>query len=184
MNQFIQQHQSELNQVAEFFKKDIANIRTGRANPAMFDSVQVEAYGTKVPLQQVGSISVVDARCLTIAPWDKNVLKDIEKAIVAANLGVSAVNEGDKIRLTIPQPTEEDRRERVKKLSEKLERAKVNLRQVRDKVKEAIEQTEKNKAISEDDKFRFLKEMEEEIKKRNDELQEIKDKKEKEIMTI
>ena len=184
MNQYIQQQQTELTQIAEFFKKDIASIRTGRANPAMLDSVLVSAYGTKVPLQQVGNISVVDARCLTISPWDKSVLKDIEKGIVEANLGVSPVNEGKKIRITIPQPTEEDRRERVKKLGEKLEHAKVTLRQVRDKIKEAIEQAENDKAIAEDDKFRFLKEMEEEIKKYNEQLEEVRKKKEEEIMTI
>jgi len=184
MNQYIQQHQAELTQVMDFFKKDIASIRTGRANPAMFDGVLVSAYGAKAPLQQVGSISVVDARCLVISSWDKNVLKDIEKAISEADLGVNPVNEGDKIRITMPQPTEEDRRERVKKLNEKLERAKVNVRQARDKIKEVIERAESDKEIAEDDKFRFLKEMEEEIKKRNDELQELRDKKEKEIMTI
>ncbi|MFA6551019.1 MAG: ribosome recycling factor [Patescibacteria group bacterium] len=184
MNQYIQQQQTELTQVAEFFKKDIASIRTGRANPAMLDGVLVSAYGTKVPLQQVGNISVVDARCLTISPWDKSVLKDIEKGIVEADLGVSPVNEGEKIRITIPQPTEEDRRERAKKLGEKLEHAKVTLRQVRDKIKEAIEQAENDKVIAEDDKFRFLKEMEEEIKKYNEQLEEIRKKKEEEIMTI
>jgi ribosome recycling factor len=184
MNQYIQQQQGELSQVADFFKKDITSIRTGRANPAMLDSVLVSAYGAKVPLQQVGNISVVDARCLIISPWDKNVLKDVEKGIVEADLGINPVNEGDKIRITLPQPTEEDRREQVKKLNEKLEHAKVAIRQVRDKIKEAIEGAESDKAISEDDKFRFLKEMEEEIKKRSDELQEVKDKKEKEIMTI
>ncbi len=184
MNQYLQQHQAELKQVMEFFQKDIATIRTGRANPAMLDGVLVEAYGAKMPLMQVGNISVVDARCLTVAPWDKNVLKEMEKAIAAAELGVNPVNEGDKIRLTIPQPTEEDRRERVKKLNEKLEHAKVSIRQARDKIKVHIEQAEDDKQISEDDKFRFLKEMEEEIKKYNDQLQELRDKKEKEIMTI
>ncbi|MEK7067886.1 MAG: ribosome recycling factor, partial [Patescibacteria group bacterium] len=91
MNQYLQQHQAELKQVMEFFQKDIATIRTGRANPAMLDGVLVEAYGAKMPLMQVGNISVVDARCLTVAPWDKNVLKEMEKAIAAAELGVNPV---------------------------------------------------------------------------------------------
>lgn len=184
MNQYLQQHQGELKQAMEFFQKDIASIRTGRANPAMLDGVLVESYGAKMPLMQVGNISVVDARCLTITPWDKNILKEVEKAVVAAELGVNPVNEGDKIRITIPQPTEEDRRERVKKLNEKLEHAKVSVRQTRDKIKASIERAENDKQVSEDDKFRFLKEMEEEIKKHNDELQSLRDKKEKEIMTI
>ncbi|PIR93190.1 ribosome recycling factor [Candidatus Falkowbacteria bacterium CG10_big_fil_rev_8_21_14_0_10_43_10] len=184
MNIYIKKHKGELDQVIEFFKKEIASIRTGRANPAMLDPVQVESYGAKVPLQQVGNISVVDAHCLIIMPWDKNNLKEVEKGIAEADLGVSAVNEGDKIRITIPQPTEEDRLNRVKKLNEKLEQSKIAIRQVRDKIKEDIEEADESKEISEDDKFRFLKEMEEEIKKRNEELQKIRDAKEKEIMTI
>jgi len=184
MNTYIEQYQGELMQAIEHFKKEISSIRTGRANPAILDAVQVESYGTKVPLQQVGNISVIDAHCMTITPWDKNVLKEVEKGIIEADLGISPVNEGDKIRITIPQPTEEDRKNRVKKLNEKLEVVRVQIRQVRDKIKDSIEKAEENKEISEDDKFRFLKEMEEEIKNNNDKLQEIRDGKEKEIMTI
>src|SRR3989339_216544 len=85
MNQYIQKHKSNLDEVVAFFKKDIASIRTGRANPAMFDGVMVESYGTKAPLQQVGNIAVVDARCLTITPWDKNTLKEIEEEVKKYN---------------------------------------------------------------------------------------------------
>ena len=184
MNNYIQQHQSALQEAIIFFKKEILSIRTGRANPAMFDGVVVESYGAKAPLQQVGNISVVDARCLTITPWDKNTLKAIEKGIVEADLGISPVNEGDKIRVTFPQPTEEDRKNRVKKLYEKLEASKIKIRGVRDEIKATIEQAHKDKNIAEDDKFRFLKEMEEEVKKYNDELEQITAIKEKEIMTI
>jgi len=184
MNSYIQLHQGELTEAVEFFKKDISSIRTGRANPAMFDSVTVESYGTRVPLQQVGNISVVDAHCMIISPWDKNTLKGIEKGIVEADLGINPVNEGDKIRITIPQPTEEDRKNRVKKLNEKLEHAKIKVRGVRDSIKENIENAGDEKEIAEDDKFRYLKEMEEEIKRVNDELQIVRDNKEKDIMTI
>ena len=184
MNDYIQQHQGALNDVIIFFKKDIATIRTGRANPSMFDGVLVESYGTKVPLQQVGNISVVDAHCMTVAPWDKNTLKDIEKSIVAADLGINPVNEGDKLRISLPQPTEEDRKLRVKKLNEKLEAAKIKVRGVRDDIKAVIETAEKDKTIAEDDKFRFLKEMEETVKKSIDDMESIRDIKEKDIMTI
>jgi len=184
MNQYIQLHQGELDKSMEFFKKEIGSIRTGRANPSILDNVQVESYGARVPLQQVANISVVDAHCMTIKPWDRNSLKGIEKAIVEADLGLSPVNEGEQIRINIPQPTEEDRKNRVKKLNEKLEQVRIQIRQIRDKIKEAIETAEKNKQINEDDKFRFLKEMEEEIKKQNDKLQEVRNEKEKELMTI
>ncbi len=184
MSIYIEEYQGELNQAIEHFKREIASIRTGRANPAILDNVQVSSYGAKMPLNQVGNIAVIDAHCITITPWDKNVLKEIEKAISEADLGVQPVNEGDKIRITIAQPTEEDRKQRVKKLNEKLEQAKISIRQTRDKIKEMIEKAEENKEISEDDKFRLIKEMEEEIKNHNEKLQEIRDSKEKEIMTI
>ncbi len=184
MNQYIQNHQSELNQALEHFKKEVSTIRTGRANPSILDAVQVESYGTKVPLQQIGSITVPEPRCILITPWDKNILKEVEKAIVEADLGLTPVNEGDKIRITIPQLTEESRREMVKKLNEKMEQSRISLRQTRDKIKESIEKAEDEKEITEDEKFRFLGEMEEEIKKQMDELQKIRDEKEKEVMTV
>lgn len=184
MNKFIQTKQSALISVIDFFKKDIANLRTGRANPAILDGILVESYGTKTPLNGLASISVPEARSIVIMPWDRNIMKEIEKAVVAANLGVSVINEGDKIRLTLPILTEENRRELVKKLNEKVEASRISLRQVRDEIKEAIELAFKNKEMSEDDKFRSFKELDEEINTRNDELKKIRDRKEEEIMTI
>lgn len=184
MNQYIQLKQGEFQDAIDFFKKDIANLRTGRANPAMLDGIMAEAYGVKTPLNGLANIAVADAKSMTISPWDKNILKDIEKAITAANLGIGVVNEGDKIRLTIPQITEENRKELVKKLNEKMEDARIAVRKIRDEIKEDIEKAETEKKISEDDKFRFIKELDEEVRKRNDEVKEIRDKKEGEIMTI
>jgi len=184
MNQYIQAKQADFTKSIDFFKKDISSIRTGRANPAMLDGVFVEAYGTRTALVGLASISVPEARSIVVTPWDKTITKDIEKAITAANLGINPVNEGDKIRLVVPQLTEENRKELVKKLSEKMETARIALRQIRDEIKEAIEAAFKDKAISEDDKFRFIKELDEEITKQNDALKSIKDKKEEEIMTI
>ncbi|MDP3900318.1 MAG: ribosome recycling factor [bacterium] len=184
MNNYISLHEEDLKNIIEFFRRDISSIQTGRANPAMLDSVQVESYGSKVSLQQLANISVVDANCMVVKPWDKGTLKDIEKGIVDADLGLNPVNEGEQVRISIPKPTEEDRINRVKKLNEKLEQAHIKIRQTRDDIKKTIEQAESDKEIAEDDKFRFLKEMEEEIKKRNEELEAIRDKKEKDIMTI
>ena len=118
MNQYIQAKQGDFIKAVDFFKKDISNIRTGRANPAMLDGIFVDAYGTKTALVGLASISVPEARCIVITPWDKTITKDIEKAITAADLGVNPVNEGDKIRLVVPQLTEENRKELVKKLRE------------------------------------------------------------------
>ena len=184
MNQYIESKQGEFLKAIEFFKKEIASIRTGRANPNILDGVQVDAYGVKTPVNGVASISVPDGHSIIVAPWDKNVIKETEKAIVDADLGVGVVNEGDKIRLTIPKMTEENRKELVSKLNEKHEIVRVSIRQAREEIKSTIEQAEKNKEITEDDKFRFLKELDEDVAKHNNELKEIRDKKEKDLMTI
>lgn len=184
MNQYLQNKQSEFIEALDFFKKEISVLRTGRANPAVLDNIQVEAYGVMNPLQAVGNVAVLDARSIVIAPWDKGVTKSIEKAIVDAGLGFGIVNEGDKIRLTVPALTEENRKELVKKLNEKMEKARINLRGARDSVKGIIEKAFADKAISEDDKFRFMKELDEFSAKKNDELKDIRDRKEKDIMEI
>ena len=162
----------------------MTSLRTGRANPGILDNVMVEAYGAKSPINTLGNIGVSDASSVTITPWDKSVIKDIEKAIVLADLGVGVVNEGDKIRLTVPSLTEENRKDLVKKLATKLEHARVEIRQLRDDIKSKIEADFDDKQLSEDDKFRYIKEMDETVVKRNEELKELKEKKEAEIMTI
>ena len=184
MNQFIQSQEEEFTKAIEFFKKDISALRTGRANPGSLENVQVEAYGTKQGLSAVASITVGDARSLVVAPWDKSVIKDIEKALVEADLGMGVVNEGEKIRLSVPAMTEENRKDIVKKLNEKLEDARVRVRQAREETKQAIEEVFDSKELSEDDKFRFIKELDEYVSKKNDELKEMREKKEKAVMTI
>jgi ribosome recycling factor len=184
MNQYLQAKIGDFAKTIDFFKKDISQLRTGRANPAILDGVLVEAYSAKTPLQGLASITVPDAKSVLVAPWDKSILKEIEKAITAASLGCGVVNEGDKIRLTMPPTTEEDRKNQVKKLNEKLEEARIAIRQTREQVKTAIEKAEEDKAMSEDDKFRFEKELDEEVAKRNEELKGLRDRKEVEIMTI
>jgi ribosome recycling factor len=184
MNKYIQAKNADFIKVIDFFKKDISALRTGRANPGMLEGITVEVYGARTPINGVASINVQDAQSLVIAPWDKNNVKEVEKALVEANLGVGVINEGDKVRITVPRMTEENRRELVKKLNEKTEHSRISFRQVRDEIKGTIEAAEKNKEISEDDKFRFMKELDEEVVKKNDELKVLRDKKEQDIMTI
>lgn len=184
MNKFISSKQNEFTKTIDFFKKDIAGLRTGRANPGILENIQPEAYGVKTPINGLASVTVQDGQCIVISPWDRNVTKDIEKAIVEADLGLGIVNEGDKIRLTVPRMTEENRKDLVKKLNERMEKAKISVRQIREEVKQDIEQAEDNGAISEDDKFRFVKELDEFVNKANEEIKNIRDKKEEEIMTI
>jgi len=184
MNIYIQKKQAEWQKAIDFFKKDISSLRTGRANPSLLDGVSAEAYGVKSPLNSLANINVSDGASITVSPWDKNIIKEIETAIVKANLGVNIVNEGDKIRITIPKMTEENRKELVKKLCERQEKARVAVRQIREEIKADIERAEENKEINEDDKFRFIKELDEEVGKMNDELKKTRDKKEEDIMTV
>ena len=184
MNKYIEAYKENFKKTIDFFKKEISNLRTGRANPNMLEGVMVGAYGAETPINGIATISVVDGQSITVSPWDKNVIKDIEKSIIEAELGVGVVNEGDKIRITVPKMTEENRKELVKKLNEHFEAGRISFRRIRDEIKNEIEGAEKKKEISEDDKFRFIKELDEEIARRSDELKEIRDSKEKDIMTI
>ncbi len=184
MNQYVDSAKPKFKQAVDFFQKEIGSLRTGRANPSMLDGIQVEAYGSTMPLNGVGNIAVSDGKSIVITPWDKGVLKEIEKAIVAADLGVGVVNEGDKVRLTVPSLTEENRKELVKKLNTRMEETRIALRQIRDEIKQSIEQAFDDKEMSEDDKFRYLKELDEAIEAENESVKSIRDHKEKEIMTI
>lgn len=184
MNQYITVKEGDFEKINEFFKKEISSLRTGRANPAMLDGVTVEAYGARSPLNTLANINISDASSVVISPWDKSILKAVEKAIVDANLGLGVVNEGDKIRLTVPALTEDNRKDLVKKLNTKLETARIEIRKLRDEIKSTIEQAFDDKTIAEDDKFRYIKELDEVVVKRNEDLKELKEKKEKDIMTI
>ncbi len=184
MSTYLDSAKPKFKQALDFFEKEASTLRTGRANPNMLDGIQVEAYGSTMPLNGVGNISISDGRSIVIAPWDKTVLKEIEKAIVTADLGVGVVNEGDKIRLTVPALTEENRKELVKKLNVKMEDARIVVRQLRDDIKQEIEKAFEDKEIAEDDKFRFVKELDDAVGACNDELKAARDHKEKEIMTV
>jgi ribosome recycling factor len=184
MTMIIENYQADFDKAFENLKSELTTLRVGRANPAMVENILVEAYGSKTPLKQVASITVPEARTILIQPWDKNIGKDIEKAIIAANIGLSPVNEGAQIRLSIPQLTEENRLELVKSLGEKLEKTRIGLRQIRDRVKDEITKQEKNKEITQDDKYNLQKKLDELVKKFNDQIKVLGEKKEQEIMTL
>ncbi len=183
-NQFIEKHQVDLDGAIEHFKKELSHLRTGRANPEMIESLLVDCYGVKTPLKQLGSISVPEARSLSIEPWDKSLLKEIEKALTYADFGASIKVDSTLIRFTLPQMTEENRKKLVKVMGEKLESAKVAVRGVREKIKEEIVSAEKEKVITEDDRYDFVEELDKKVSELNKLFQEMADKKEKEIMTV
>jgi len=183
-NEFIQKYAGDFSGAVEHYKKELAGLRAGRANPAMVENLMADAYGVKTPLKQLGSIGVPEPRCLTIEPWDKSLLKEIEKAITYANLGLSVRVEAALVRVTVPQMTEENRKDLVKIMSEKLEAAKVAVRGIREKVKEEILEAQKNGDITEDDRYQFADELDKKVAELNKELQAITEVKEKEIMTV
>lgn len=184
MNQYLEEKQADFNSTLDFFKKDIASLRTGQANPSVLEGIQIEAYGVMNPINAVANISLNDNSSMVITPWDKGVIKTIEKGIIAADLGLGIINEGDKIRLTVPALTEENRRDLVKKLNEKMEKTRIVIRNNRDTVKDLVETAFDEKEISEDEKFRFMKELDEFTAKKNTELKSLRDLKEEGIMKI
>ncbi|MBU1165106.1 ribosome recycling factor [Patescibacteria group bacterium] len=180
----IDEQKEEFEKSIDFLKKELAGIRTGRANPKIVENILVDSYGTKTQLKQLASITVPEARTLLIQPWDKNITKDIEKAINQAGIGISPVADGNNIRLTMPAMTEESRKDFVKIINEKAENSRISIRQVRDKIKEEIIKQEKNKELTEDDRYQLIKDLDELTKKYNEQVKEIADAKEKEVMSI
>jgi ribosome recycling factor len=173
----------ELKNIESFLQKELSSVRTGRATPALLDRVLVESYGAHVPIQQVGSMGVEDARTIRITPWDKSQSKDIERAIVAANLGVSVSVDDIGLRVSFPELTTERRNEFIKIAKDKLEHARIAIRTERDKVWTDIQKKEKDGELSEDEKFRGKDEMQKLIDEANQTLEAQFQKKEKEILS-
>lgn len=181
----------ELNQYEEKMKKSLANleeeygaIRAGRANPRILDRIQVDYYGTPTSLQGVANISVPEARMIQIQPWDAGLIKDIEKAILASDLGLTPANDGKVIRLVFPELTEERRKEFVKDVKKKGEETKVAIRNIRRDANDAVKKEAKANEISEDDQ----KQLEDKIQKLTDgyvkKIDQAIDAKSTEVMTI
>ena len=146
--------QTKMEQSIEAFKNNLTKIRTGRANPALLDSVQVEYYGSMVPLSQVANVSAIDARTLSVQPWEKNMGAKIEKAIRESDLGLNPASMGDLIRVPMPPMTEERRKEMTKLVRHEGESAKIAVRNLRRDANDAVKKLVKDKEISEDDQKR------------------------------
>jgi len=180
----VNQHGEVFSKALEHFQHELSTVRTGRANPALLSTVMVESYGTKLPLQQVASITVSDAKTLTISPWDKGQLAAVEKGIMAANLGFTPSNDGSLIRINLPPLNEERRREMVKLVGQIAENARIAVRQIREEVMKAIKKAESSGEISEDDVSRGQKKLQEQVDKYNQQIKEVAAEKEKEVMTV
>ena len=172
---------AKANESIEWLKKEFGGLRTGRATPAILDVVKVESYGSFMPVSQVAAISVEDARSLRIAPWDSTLIKDIEKSIMLANLGVSTSVDDKGVRVIFPELTTETRALLMKTAKAKLEEARISLRQERDKVMTDVKAKEKASTLTEDDRFRIEKDVQKVIDDSQKKLEELLEKKEKEI---
>ena len=163
--QIIKQGEEKMIKTIDSLQKEFSTIRTGKANPSILNNVQVEYWGMMTPLIQVGTISVPDAQTIMIKPYDKSVLKNIEKAIITADLGFNPINDGDVVRIPVPPLTEEVRKNLAKDVKKIAENSKVAIRNIRRDILEQIKKLEKDSLISED-----------ELKRYSDEVQKLTDK--------
>ena len=178
------QTREKMQKALESLEQEMSALRTGRASVSLLDGVEVSAYETAMPLKQVATIAAPDAKTILIQPWDKNVIGAIEKAILAANLGVTPINDGKVIRISIPPLTEERRKELVKVAHKYAEAAKVAVRHVRRDGLDTVKKLEKNHEISEDDQERFANDVQKATDGMIAEIDQLLAAKEKEILTV
>ena len=183
MDERLKPYEDKMQKSYDFLVNDLASIRAGRANPHVLDKIKVDYYGTPTPIQQVGNITVPEARILQIAPWEKSLIKEIEKAIMASDVGITPTNDGSLIRLVFPELTEERRKDLVKDIKKRGEDNKVAIRNTRRDGNDALKKLAKTE-ISEDE----IKELEDKLQKMTDkfikDVDKLVEEKSKEILTV
>ena len=173
---------TRMEKAVDDFRKELATVRTGRANAAILESIRVDFYGTLTPVNQLGTVTVPEATMLVISPWDPSVVGAIDKAIRASDLGLNPTNDGKVVRVPIPSPTEERRKELVKHIHKVLENHRTAVRNIRRDIKEAIDKLEKDKKISQDELKRSLDELEKVSHSETKKIEDLSVMKEKEVM--
>ena len=183
MDERIKSYDEKMTKTVEHLEADFAAVRAGRANPHVLDKLRVDYYGTPTPIQQVGNVTIPEARIIQIAPWEKSLLKEIEKSILTSDIGINPTNDGNVIRLVFPELTEDRRKELVKEIKKKAEDAKVAVRNVRRDGNDAFKKLGKGE-VSEDE----IKSLEDELQKLTDkyikDIDALVDTKTKELMTV
>ncbi len=180
----VQAYEDRMVKAVEFLKNDLQTIRAGRANPHVLDKIRVDYYGTPTPIQQLANISVPEARMIQIAPWDKKSLKDIERAILASDVGINPNNDGSVIRLIFPELTEDRRKELAKDVQKRSEGVKVTIRNARRDGNDEFKKLRKDSQISEDDEKDFQTELQKLTDKYIAKVDQVAEEKKKEIMTV
>lgn len=184
MHTILAQKKPDFEAAIEHLQKELGSLRTGRATPALVEDIPVSAYDATMEVRGLASIQTQDAKTLVIDPWDKGLIKNIEKGIREAGVGLSPVVDGTIIRIVMPPMTEDNRKAMVKKMKEFLEDARIRVRQVREDAREQANRMEKDKEISEDEKFKLLDEIDKMTKEFSAHIDEIGTNKEEEIMTV
>src|SRR5579859_6217493 len=175
---------TRMEKAVEDFRKELATIRTGRANASILANVRVDYHGTPMPVNQLGTVTVPDPTMIVIAPWDTSAVSMIDKAIRSSDLGLNPTNDGKVVRVPIPSPTEERRKELVKHVHKVLENHRTAVRNIRRDIKEAIDKLEKDKKVSQDEQKRALDELEKVSHAETKKIEDLSASKEKEVMEI
>src|SRR5437763_15255995 len=175
---------SRMEKAVDDFRKELATLRTGRANASLLDSVRIDYHGTLMPVNQVGTVTVPDATMIVVSPWEPSVVPLIDKAIRTSELGLNPTNDGKVVRVPMPSPTEERRKEIVKHLHKVLENHRTAVRNIRRDIKEAIDKLEKDKKISQDEHKRTSEELEKLTHSETKKIEDLSASKEKEILEI
>ena len=184
MDARLQQYEDKMVKAYEFLEADYMGIRAGRANPHVLDKLRVDYYGTPTPIQQVGNVTVPEARIIQIAPWEKSMIREIEKAIMTSDIGINPSNDGSVIRLVFPELTEERRKDLVKDVKKKAEDAKVAVRNLRREANDELKKLEKAHEITEDDLKKALDQIQKTTDKTIKEIDDIVAAKDKEILEV
>jgi ribosome recycling factor len=184
IDDIINSHKANFDKAIEHFLHELSGVRTGRANPALLNSVTVESYGSKMALEHVASVTVSDAKTLVISPWDKGTIPAIEKGIQMANLGFNPSSDGVVVRITLPSLNEERRKEMVKLVGQISEKGKIGIRNARESVIKEFKKAEADGKISKDDLQSGQKDLQTIVDKYNEEIKKHAEAKEKEVMTI
>lgn len=174
--------ETKMKKAIDVIKKDMASVRTGRAHPALLEDIKVDYYGTPVPINQLATISIPEARLIIIQPWDKGTLKEIEKAILRSPLGLVPQNDGNVIRVSIPPLTEERRKELIRLVRKKAEEGRITIRNIRRDIMDELKEKKDSGEIPEDDYFKLSKDIQELTDKYIEQVEDILKLKEEEIM--
>lgn len=180
----VMEAEEKFEKTSDVFRSDLTQVRAGRANPHVLDKIRVDYYGTPSPINQVGNIAVQDGQCLVISPWDKSLLKEIEKAVQVSDIGINPTNDGNVIRLVFPVLTEERRKDIVKQVKKMSEDAKVAVRNIRRDYLDVFKKMNKNKEMTDDEYADYEVQIEKLVAAAMGEVEKATAEKEKELMTV